>query len=168
MYFTRSAAMACMLSVMGLQALAGDLPQPSGPVILTVEGELRNTNGDGVARFDREMLEDLSLHLTHTDTPWTEGMVRFEGPLGRRVLDFVGAKGDTLVVTALNDYSAEVPLADFYAYDVILALKMNGDYMRIRDKGPIFIVYPFADEPALKTEVIHNRSVWQLRSIRIK
>ncbi|UTW10952.1 hypothetical protein [Marinobacterium rhizophilum] len=168
MYFTRSVVMACMLSVMGFQALADSLPQPSGPVILTLEGELSKTNGDGVARFDREMLEDLSMHLTRTDTPWTEGMIRFEGPLGRRVLDFVGAKGDTLVVTALNDYSAEVPLADFYAYDVILALKMDDHYIRIRDKGPIFIIYPFADNPALRTEVIHNRSVWQLKSIRIK
>jgi hypothetical protein len=168
MYFTRFVVMVCMLSAVGLNALAGSLPQPSGPVILTVEGELSNTNGDGVARFDREMLEDLSLHLTRTDTPWTEGTIRFEGPLGRRVLDLVGAKGETLVVTALNDYSAEVPLADFYTYDVILALKMDDQYIRIRDKGPIFIIYPFADNPALRTEVIHNRSVWQLKSIRIK
>nr|WP_245635155.1 molybdopterin-dependent oxidoreductase [Marinobacterium profundum] len=148
--------------------MADTLPQPSGPVILTVEGALSNTNGNGVARFDREMLEDLSLHHTRTDTPWTEGIVDFEGPLGRRVLDFVGAKGETLIVTALNDYSTEVPLADFYSYDVILALKMDGQYIRIRDKGPIFIIYPFAEFPALQTEIIHNRSVWQLKSIRVQ
>ncbi|WP_020682391.1 molybdopterin-dependent oxidoreductase [Marinobacterium rhizophilum] len=168
MYFLRSVVMCCLLSAMGIQTMAGSLPQPSGRVILTVEGALSNTNGDGVARFDREMLEDLSMHLTRTDTPWTEGVIAFEGPLGRRLLDYVGARGQTLIVTALNDYSTEVPLADFYEYDVILALKMDGDYIRIRDKGPIFIVYPFADNPALHTEVIHNRSVWQLKSIRIK
>ncbi|WP_227819983.1 hypothetical protein [Marinobacterium aestuarii] len=160
--------MTCLLSLFGLQTMADTLPQPSGPVILTLEGALSNTNGNGVARFDREMLEGLSLHRTRTGTPWTEGTIDFEGPLGRLVLDFVGAKGETLIVTALNDYSAEVPLADFYTYDVILALKMDGDYIRIRDKGPIFIIYPFADFPALQTEVIHNRSVWQLKSIRVK
>lgn len=168
MHFTRSVVMTCLLSLFGLQAMADSLPQPSGPVILTLEGALSNTNGKGVARFDRDMLEDLSWHRTRTDTPWTEGMIDFEGPLGRQVLDLVGAKGETLIVTALNDYSAEVPLADFYTYDVILALKMDGRYIRIRDKGPIFIIYPFADFPALQTEVIHNRSVWQLKSIRVK
>lgn len=168
MLFAKSVIMALGLLLGCASAAADELPRPTGPVILTVEGRLANTNGDGVARFDREMLERLPWHRTSTDTPWTDGIIEFEGPLGRALLDAVGASGDTLIVTALNDYSAEVPLDDFYKYDVILALKMDGDYIRIRDRGPIFIVYPFADDPALQTEVIHNRSVWQLKSIRIQ
>jgi hypothetical protein len=35
-------------------------------------------------------------------------------------------------VLALNDYTTIVPLDDFHKFPVILALKMNGEYMRIR------------------------------------
>ncbi|MFC6670829.1 hypothetical protein [Marinobacterium aestuariivivens] len=45
---------------------------------------------------------------------------------------------------------------------------MNTEYMRIRDKGPLFLVYPFDSDPALRTEVIQNRSVWQIKHILVK
>ena len=41
-------------------------------------------------------------------------------------------------VTALNDYTTVIPLSDFKKYNAILALKINGKYMRIRDKGPFY------------------------------
>lgn len=164
----KSLVLGFALSVAACVVCAAELSQPAGPVILTLEGAISRTNGDGVARFDRDMLEALSQQTIHTETPWSDGINRFEGPLGRALLDAVGAGGETLVVTALNDYSAEVPLADFYQYDVILALKINGEYMRIRDKGPLFIIYPFTDNPSLNTETMHNRSVWQVSHIRVK
>ena len=41
-------------------------------------------------------------------------------------------------------------------------MDMNGKAMSIRDKGPIFLLYPFSDDPSLNNEVIQNRSVWQI------
>ncbi len=57
-------------------------------------------------------------------------------------VDLVGAKGTSARVLALNDYTTIIPIDDFYKFPVIMALKMNGQYMRIRDKGPLFVVYP--------------------------
>ncbi|SEG85833.1 hypothetical protein [Marinobacterium lutimaris] len=149
-------------------ANAGTLESPQGSVILTVSGAIENTNGDGVARFDKAMLEALQQRTTETATPWHEGVVSFEGPLGSALLDAVGASGETMQVTAINDYSAEVPVSDFYDHEVILALKADGKYMRVRDKGPLFIIYPFDEKPELSSEIIHNRSVWQIKAIDIK
>lgn len=149
-------------------ANAGTLDSPEGPVILTVSGAIENTNGNGVAQFDKAMLEALQQRTTETATPWHEGVVKFEGPLGRALLDAVGAKGENMEVTAINDYASNVPVADFYDHEVILALKADGKYMRVRDKGPLFIIYPFDENPDLKSEVIHNRSVWQIKSIDIQ
>ncbi|KEA64726.1 hypothetical protein ADIMK_1179 [Marinobacterium lacunae] len=159
---------ALILSFSCLSAHAAELTQPTGPVILEVTGAIDNTNAEGVARFDKAMLEQLEQHVTKTATPWHEGKVEFEGPLGRALLTAVGAKGDTLVVTAINDYAAEVPAEDFDNYDVILAMKADGKYMRVRDKGPLFIIYPFDENPDLNSEVIHNRSVWQIKKIEIR
>ncbi|NVK44301.1 MAG: molybdopterin-dependent oxidoreductase [Oceanospirillaceae bacterium] len=159
---------ACLLVTVAAFAAAEPLETPKGPVILTVEGAISNTNSGDTAQFDRAMLERLPQRLIRTHTPWTDGANDFEGPLGRALLEMVGAKGETLEVTALNDYSATVPVIDFFAHDVILAMKMNGEYMRVRDKGPLFIVYPFDSDRELTSDVIHYRSVWQIKHILVK
>ena len=144
------------------------LDPPKGPVVLTVSGAIANTNGPNGAEFDLEMLNALEQKATTSATPWTEGTVTFDGPLGRALLDAVGATGETMTVVALNDYSADVPVADFRDHDVILATRMDGKEMSVRDKGPLFIIYPFDKEPDLYNEVYFNRSVWQIAKIDIR
>jgi hypothetical protein len=72
------------------------------------------------------------------------------------------------VVTALNDYSSDIPFSDIAKYNVILATKQNGQYMSVRDKGPLFIVYPFDSDPELKHQTYYGRSVWQVSRITVK
>ncbi|QSR34608.1 hypothetical protein CFI10_06320 [Marinobacterium iners] len=145
------------------------LSKPEGNVILSVEGAISHTNsGDNQMLFDRAMLEQLGMHVLETVTPWNDGVQRYEGPLMRDLLAAVGAKGQEVVVTALNDYSAPVPISDYYTDDVILAIKENGSYMRVRDKGPLFIVYPFDSNPQLNNELTYSRAVWQVKSILVR
>ncbi len=144
------------------------LPRPEGRVIVSVTGKLSHTNAGDAAHFDAAMLEALGMRSVATHTPWTEGVAQFSGPLGRDLLDAVGARGDTLVIKALNDYIAEIPVSDFINNDVILALKRDGERLTVRDFGPIFILYPFDEHPELQTEKIRFRSVWQVASIEIR
>ena len=67
--------------------------------------------------------------------------------------------------TALNDYWNANSACDFAAFNVLLALKRNGEYMPVRDKGPLFIVYPYDSVPALKSQQYFSRSAWQLRRL---
>ncbi|MEC8574513.1 MAG: oxidoreductase, partial [Pseudomonadota bacterium] len=39
--------------------------------------------------------------------------------------------------------------------------------MSLRDKGPLWIVYPFDSDPAYQTEAIYSRSIWQLEEITV-
>ncbi len=146
---------------------ASSLGEPRGPVLLTVSGEITRTNGDGVARFDRAMLEALPWRTIDTDTPWHQEAGRFEGPLGEALLDAVGARGDQARVIALNGFEAEVPISDFRRYGVILAMKRDGEPMPIRRFGPLFVLYPFDARPELLNETIRFRSVWQVSRIEI-
>jgi len=147
---------------------ANTLPAPSGRVILTVDGRIGTTNAPAKAVFDREMLESLAQGTIRTHTPWFEGVRRFEGPLGTALLEAVGAEGTRLVITALNDYSVVVPIEDLKNHGVVFALKLDGQYLRVRDKGPLFLVYPFDDNPDLRNEMIQSRSIWQIKSIRVE
>jgi hypothetical protein len=150
------------------QAGAGTLPKPAGEIILTIDGKIENTTDGQQALFDLAALEALGLATVTTSTPWTDGAVTYEGVLGRVLMAHVGAKGDKLVARALNDYLADIPISDFTEYDVILAIKANGAYLPIRDKGPIFVVYPLDRDPSLSNNTIYSRCVWQLARLTVQ
>ncbi|MGF1609552.1 MAG: molybdopterin-dependent oxidoreductase [Kiloniellales bacterium] len=150
------------------EAHSEEFAAPTGPVILTVSGAISNTNEDGAATFDDTALEALGLHQLRTSTAWTDGVSTFEGPLLCALLDHVGAEGDTLVARALNDYTVEIPIDDCRKYPVVLALRSDGRPLSVRDKGPIWIVYPRDDHPELANEVINSRWIWQLEQIEVR
>ncbi len=155
------------LVFLGTLLQAETLPEPQGDVILTINGNITVTNGDGVARFDRAMLEELAQRTTTTLTPWYENSRSFSGPLGQAVLEAVGARGETVRIVALNDYSSDVPAADFRNHPVILATHLDGQVLSIRDKGPLFLIYPFDEAPELFNEVYFGRSVWQIARLEV-
>jgi hypothetical protein len=144
------------------------LAPPRDRAILSVTGAIANTNAPGRADFDLANLEHLGLSRLVTWTPWTEGEIEFEGVLARRLMEAVGAAGTEIQATALNGYEQTIPLDDFQSYDVLLALRMNGAAMRVRDKGPIWIIYPWSDHPELDDFVTRGKSIWQLAAMDVR
>jgi hypothetical protein len=165
----RQAIAALIIGVLACGGAAAEsLPTPSGKPILSVSGNIAQTNAGAEAHFDRDMLEALGTVSFETTTPWDKERVRFEGvPLGR-LLDRLGASGSRLIAVALNDYAAELPIGDVSKYDVLLALKRNGEYMPVRNKGPIFIVYNFDSDPELKSQKFYSRSVWNIAKLEVR
>lgn len=153
---------------MGGPLRADGLPRPKDRVILTIAGAITHTNAPGQAEFDRAMLEQLGLTRLRTWTPWTEGEPEFEGVLARRLMAAVGATGTTVRALALNDFESTIPLADFERYPVLLATRMNGKQLEVRDKGPIWIVYPWSGHPELDDLPTRRKSVWQLSSLHVQ
>lgn len=152
---------------LGTGAVADDLAKPAGDVILTISGAISHTNSGDQAVFDMAMLEAMAQRTTVTATPWYDGAQTFTGPTIADILAAVGADGTTLRVIALNDYAAEMPVQDTVDTPVILATRLNGDFMSVRDKGPLFTIYPFDEMPQLVNEVYFSRSVWQVKAIEV-
>jgi len=168
LFVAHTLAIVSALGMRPSRAGAGPLGRPQSAVILTISGAITETNGPGRAAFDRAMLERLGLSKLKTWTPWTRGVAEFEGVLARRVMAAVGATGTKLRATALNDYQCTIPLDDFERYDVLLAMRMNGQEMRIRDKGPVWIVYPWSDHPELDDFLTREKAVWQLTALDVR
>lgn len=145
-------------------ALAG----PKDKTILTISGKISVANKDGAAAFDLAMLEAMGLVPIETMTPWYTSKVKFEGVPMTKLLKAVGATGDKLTVSALNDYKTEIPVEDFEKFGTILALKRDGQYMPVSDKGPLFVIYPYDLNPELKTQKFYSRSAWQVAKIEVK
>jgi hypothetical protein len=154
--------------VLSTQVWAGEIPKPTGKVVLTLSGNIKNTNESGKAVFDLASLEKLGMVSFQTTSPWYDGRTTFTGISLQKLMDYVGAKGSVVKVTALNDYTTNVPLSDFKKYNVILALKVNGEYMRVRDKGPLFVVYPYDSLPELNNQIYYSRSAWQVSKMNIE
>lgn len=152
----------------GVPAGARALERPGGPVVLTVSGQVRHINQGGAAEFDMPMLERLPQARFSTRTPWYAQAREFTGPLLRDVLRAAGAHGSQLRARALNDYRVDIPFDDAQRYDLIVARLLDGAPMPVRDKGPLFIVYPFDAQPELRNAVYYSRSAWQLRSIEVR
>lgn len=163
-----AASLAAAVAFGTFPAISGDLGQPKGDPILTVEGNISTFNDGKTASFDREMLEALGEVSFKTATPWFTGEVEFEGVPMAKLMEAVGATGKEVEVVALNDYKVSVPVEDFAKYGTILALKRDGQYMPVSDKGPLFIVYPYDSSPELKKQKFYARSVWQVAKMIVK
>jgi hypothetical protein len=163
---TRRAALASLTMLLPVPTWALDAPK--GKVVLSITGAIGQRNADGRADFDMAMLAALPQHSFSTQTPWFKAPRKFTGPLLRDVLSAAGAKGANLTAVALNDYKVELPVADATQYDVVMARLLDDEPMSVRDKGPLFIIYPFDSQALLRSERYYSRSAWQLRSLEVK
>jgi hypothetical protein len=144
------------------------LERPSGPVVLTVTGRVAKPNVGAVAQFDMAMLERLPQKSFVTRTPWYSGARKFTGPLLRDVLGACGAQGSNVRAVALNDYRIDLPFDDALRYDVLVARLLDDKPMAVRDKGPLFVIYPFDTRPELRSTVYYSRSAWQLKMLDVQ
>ena len=161
----------CSMPVLMLAGLnnarANGLGSPQHKPILHISGKITTFNQGAEAVFDLPMLQALGSQTMRTRTPWYNGPVVFQGVLMRTLLQTVGAYGDSLMVTALNDYSCQIPTQDFSRFPVLLAYERDGHPMPISDKGPLFIIYPFDSDPELQSQKYYSRSAWQVARIQV-
>ena len=111
------------------------------------------------------MLRAMPAVKFRTGTPWTDGAAEFEGVLLADLFKAVGASGKSIKAAALNDYIADVDTQTLVSSGAILAYRMNGADISVREKGPLWIMFPFDKNPELKSETIYSQSVWQLRKM---
>jgi hypothetical protein len=159
----------CLLwMALGLSPLALALDKPQGKVLLTVTGRIAHANAGDKAVFDRKMLEALPQKTIVTQTPWYAKPVTFTGPLLRDVLAAAGGINAKVVeAQALDEYKVSIPAEDAATMDVVLAILLNGKPMSVREKGPLFVIYPFDSLPESKMEQYSQRSIWQLTSFKV-
>ena len=164
---------------------AAELGQPAGLVVLTVAGAIETPNRgafdefeDGVfkyhertfekaASFDLAMLEGLGMQsVTVAYSGWPKAF-RFEGPWLKDVLAAAGASGRDISALALDGFASEISAADLAAYDWLLAVKRDGRYLDIGQRGPLWIVYARRDGQAI-AEADELRWPWAVFFIEAK
>lgn len=143
------------------------LPAPHGPILLTVTGAIEITNSEKAARFDLNLLQTLPQVEYRTSTIWTDGEKVFAGVPLSALLKRLGVSSGRLKARAINDYTVEIPIDSLQDNAPMIAFSMDGAPMSRRDKGPLWIVYPYDSDPSFRTEVNFSRSIWQLDRIEV-
>jgi hypothetical protein len=155
-----------MLLFLPVAGFTQTLPTAKGDIILTVSWNGSDQAG-GMAELDLEVLSTLGTKILVTETIWTDGPQEFEGVELTTLTDALGISTGTLKAIAHNDYAVEIPLSDVTTKGALIAFKRNGDTMHLREKGPIWIVFPYDHDAMYRSEVVHSRSIWQLARIEI-
>ena len=150
------------------QLNAQEIPRPTEDIILTVTGSISNTNSTDKAEFDRPMLENIGMVEITTMTPWYDDEITFSGVPISRFMEFIDADGEQITALALNDYSVNIPIPDAEQMGAILATRIDGEILSVRDRGPIFIIYPFDSRPDLQSQTYYARSAWQVNRLVIQ
>ena len=162
-----------LLSVMAFvaatnSAQADHLPGPVGDVLLTIKGQMEHGNMPDGAQFDLGMLRNIGVVTFSTSTPWTEGVQDFTGLPLNQLLAHIGAQAAKLTVTAVNEYQIDIPASDAMDGGPILAWEQGGKLLSVREKGPLWLVYPFDSKREYRSEQFHARAVWQVVQIDLK
>ncbi len=142
-------------------------PVSRGDAILTIDGQIGCASAAQAATFDLETLAALDPVTIRTSTMWTEGVHSFTGVPLARLLDAVAARGSAVRAHAINEYAVQIPREDWIEGGPIVAYLTDGAPMTLRDKGPLWIVYPWDSRPDYKNEATYARSIWQLDRIEV-
>ena len=154
------ATLSCAALIATTLGAASEMPDAT--VILTIQGAQSPTQD---MQFSLSALEALDQTEVVTTTVWTEGVQTFQGVSLKALAELLAVTEGSFEVWAANDYLAEIPVSDAVEGGPIIAYRLNGAQMSLRDKGPLWLIYPYDSNPRYRSEVIYSRSVWQLDRI---
>ena len=147
------------IGMFALSFICPSVASAGGDVYLSVT----NASDGFVIELTEDDLLAMEQFTVQTENEFVDGMAEFTGPLARDVIALLNATDiETLKLTAVNDYAVDVPMSDILDYDVIFAMSQNGTRFSIRDKGPIWVIYPMSDNVELRDRVYNDRLIWQL------
>lgn len=156
----RGLILGCLLAVISMSL--PDIVRAEDAVILTVSGRDAETGEPVVRELSMADIEAMESSVLKTTTIWTSGEQEFRGVTLPELFGSLKIEVPaSLRCMALNEYSVELPFSDTRETTVLMAYQLDGAYMRVRDKGPLWIIYP-RDSGIINAA---DKMIWQLREL---
>jgi hypothetical protein len=130
---------------------------------------LINTQSQETLLVTNEMMDALPQESFNTSTIWNEGINTYSGPSLRSVLDLIATSDHIKVIrlTAANDYVIDIPVHMIGQHQPILTTRINDTALSLRQKGPVWLMFPFDSDPSYQSARHKARAVWQLIRIDV-
>lgn len=151
-----------VIALMGLAGLS-----ISASAETTIELNVDGPGAEAPIMLTLEELDAMPQVSFTTSTIWTDGDVAFSGVPLKALLADVAGDGSAVEMVALNDYKVAMPLSQLEEDAPIVATRMNGETMSVRDKGPYWVVFPYDAGAKYQTETVYSYSIWQLNRLEV-
>lgn len=149
-----------------LLSVAGQVPAGAdGRGTLVVAGAL---DAGTEVRLDAAALEAVGMTSIVTATPWSMPASRFEGPRVDALLASLGARGEEVVLHALDGYRVTLRRGFLERYGAILAMRQDGRALSVRDRGPLWLMLPFDGHAELRNDRHYYEAIWQVHRIEVR
>lgn len=155
----------CALSII---APSGSLNAGTDAAVLVlVNPKIAGVHGQ--IAFSLADLRSMEQRTIRTGNDFVDGIAEFRGPEAFALIDLIGRAGaDRVRMTAWNDYSVEFGLEEIERYRPVLALSVNGRQLTMRDRGPVWLMFPVDEHDELQDPSFNNKMIWQLRTIELR
>ncbi|SLN09689.1 Oxidoreductase molybdopterin binding domain protein [Roseovarius gaetbuli] len=160
-----SGLIGCFLTVFG--ATTGVFATEEAPVVLTITLPQAESGDTAVIALSEQDLRAFPAISFETSTIWTSGVQRFTGVPLLALLEHFKIEARELQMQAVNDYSITMPVDGITAGAPIIAYERNGKPMKLRDNGPLWLIYNYDANADYRTETVYSRSIWQLDRMAI-
>lgn len=126
-------------------------------------------NGNKVElKMSLAQIEQLPQTTITTQLPWINGQAAFQGVKLSTLLEMHNIKPSLIRLKALNDYTTEVTWQEMLQYEPIIAIKKDEQYLKIRDYGPFWLIFPLDQYAELQQTTYLAKMIWQLKSIKVE
>ncbi len=151
------------LAVSALSSFLHVIGAAAESVVLT----LQHSKNDQVITFTDEQLMALPQTQFETETIWTEGVVEFSGPTLKALIEYADIAPGDVELYAINDYNIVLPYEKIEDGAPVIANRINGAPFSVREKGPLWVVFPYDDLARYSNEEYFALSVWQLNRLNV-
>ena len=142
------------------------IPAPAQKPVLTMMGKISAVNRGGALVFDQRTIEQLGVVQVRLFEPWTKENLEFRGVWLQDLLAVAGVNADAtrLHIVALDDYAADLTLADVRVGGIMLATRAgDGSSIPIDKGGPTRIVFMDGVEAGANPD----QWVWSVKTIDV-
>lgn len=114
-----------------------------GEALITVKGDIGETNSDDTYILDQAAFDENSVEYTYND-PWMGDGLTYKGIVLKDLIEMVEPGDDVTTVTLICTDGAEydIAIADAEEYDIILARWVDGTELDESNGGPVKVAYP--------------------------
>jgi len=139
------------------------LVAPSGPVVLTVSGDISMPNVGDQTLVDQATLDSMPHVAIDAFEPFVNKTISFTGIPADRFLASLGIAPNTpLVFRALDNYETTYTRSQLAKEGAVVATHQDGNPIPVEEGGPIRLVFPRNDGPI---SVDGNQWIWSISEI---
>ncbi len=108
---------------------------------------------------------NFTLHTVETYNPWEKRTEVYTGIWVSDLIKTYGQGTTSLKLTAIDDYQVTLNNEEWQNLRILLATKVNGQYIDVKNKGPMRVVFPDYDAANKHYELSLPKWLWMIKRL---